>query len=309
MSELLKRCFPFDKPMDSTELLRCTNFLAETYPKLTVTELGNSILGKPIPVIAIGHGKRKALYVGAHHGMEWITSIVLLQFVSEFCDLLRKGVSIYRKNLSLLTEQYTVYVIPMLNPDGVDYQIHGVQAENPLYDRVRSMNGGSCDFSKWQANARGVDLNHNYNAGFQEYKQIETKEKIPCGAPTKYSGQEPESEPEVRALCNFIRFQKDMRLVLALHTQGEEIFCHPEEEVILRNFLALSRISALTGYKISEAEGTAAYGGLTDWCTLKEGVPAFTLECGKGVNPLPISDHTAIYYRLRETLFTAPTLF
>ena len=197
----------------------------------------------------------------------------------------------------------------MLNPDGVDYQIRGVQKENPLYDRVGSMNGGSFDFSTWQANARGVDLNHNYDAGFREYKRIEAEANVPCGAPTRYSGQEPESEPEVRALCNFIRCQNDLRLVLTLHTQGEEIFCHPKENVVLRNVLALSRISALTGYKISEAEGLAAYGGLTDWCTQRQGIFALTLECGKGVNPLPLSDHKAIYYRLRETLFTAPTLF
>ncbi len=309
MTAPLRTDFSPTNPMDSTELLRHIELIAEKHPSVTVLELGQSILGKSIPLIAIGHGKRKVLYVGAHHGMEWITSVVLLRFISEYCELLHRNKSIYKQSLPLLSEQYTIYVIPMLNPDGVDYQIHGVQEENPLIDRVITMNGGSHDFSHWQANARGVDLNHNYNAGFQAYKQLEAEQKIPCGAPTRYSGQEPESEPEVRALCNFIRFQEDLRCVLTLHTQGEEIFCRLSEDAITRNFRAISKISTLTGYRISEAEGPAAYGGLTDWCIEKQQLPALTLECGKGVNPLPLSDHTAIYRRLRETLFVCPTLF
>ncbi len=295
--------------MDSAELLHSIEILSKKHPSLTVMELGRSILGKSIPCISIGNGKRSVLYVGAHHGMEWITSVVLLRFVAEYCNLLERNEKAYKQSLRVLSDQYTIHVIPMLNPDGVDYQIHGIQKDNPLYDRVLSMNGGSLDFSHWQANARGVDLNHNYSAGFQAYKQIEADTGIPCGAPTRYSGQEPESEPEVRALCNFIRFQRNLRAVLTLHTQGEEIFCLPNEGAISRNFLALSRISALTGYKISEAEGAAAYGGLTDWCIQKQDIPALTLECGKGVNPLPLADQDAIYYRLRETLFIAPTLF
>ena len=309
METPIKRRFCMDVPMDSAELLRRIEIISKKHPTLSVMELGSSILGKCIPIISIGHGKRSVLYVGAHHGMEWITSIILLRFVAEYCDLLNRNEKAYKQSLRVLSDQYTIHIIPMLNPDGVDYQIHGIQKDNPLYDRALSMNRGSLDFSHWQANARGVDLNHNYNAGFQVYKQIEAEEKIPCGAPTRYSGQEPESEPEVRALCNFIRFQKDLRLVLTLHTQGEEIFCRLNEEPITRYFLALSKISALTGYKISEADGPAAHGGLSDWCVQKQGLTALTLECGKGVNPLPLTDHEAIYERLRETLFVAPTLF
>jgi g-D-glutamyl-meso-diaminopimelate peptidase len=197
----------------------------------------------------------------------------------------------------------------MLNPDGVDYQIHGISKENPLFERAFVMNGKSLDFSHWQANARGVDLNHNYNAGFREYKQLEAEEQIPCGAPTRYSGQEPESEPEVKAICQFIRFQKDLRLVMTFHTQGEEIYYQSDGKFVEKSMPAIFKLSDLMGYRLTQAEGLAAYGGLTDWCLQKQNVPALTIECGKGVNPLPQSDATSIYHRLREGFFTAPTLF
>ena len=283
--------------------------LSDTYSFLTLSYIGTSILDRAIPILHIGNGSRRVLYVGAHHGMEWLTSLVLTRFLEEFCEVVKEKKRVCGMYPCDLLDGYTLSVLPMLNPDGVEYQIHGVRDDNPLRERLLAMNGGSEDFSNWQANARGVDLNHNYDAGFAEYKKIEAENGIKKGAPTRYSGQEPESEPEIRALCNFIRFQKDLRLILSLHTQGEEIFCKASEGAITRNFLAISKISSLTGYKISEAEGPAAYGGLTDWCIQKQDLPALTLECGKGVNPLPLSDHTAIYQRLRETLFVAPTLF
>lgn len=303
------RILTYRSPVDHAEVMRAVNLFAERYPFLSVTGLGTSILGKSIPVLILGRGERHLLYVGAHHGMEWITSALLLRFVNEFCEFYKAGKTVYRVSLPTFWEQFTIHVIPMLNPDGVDYQIHGVSRENPLYARILGMNGGSDDFSHWQANARGVDLNHNYDVGFAEYKRLEQENKIPCGAPTRYSGQQPESEPEVSALCNYIRFHTPLRLVLTFHTQGEEIFYKSQGKVLPGTSASVKKFANLCGYRLSEADGLASYGGLTDWCIGKCDVPAMTMECGRGVNPLPISDFFPIYATIREALFTAPKLF
>ena len=196
----------WSKPMNSHALYDTIRNLLDKYPMIERFNIGKSILGIEIPVLIFGNGKRKFFYVGAHHGMEWITSSILLQFADDFCRLYQANGKIGKQTVASLWENFQFFVIPMLNPDGVDYATGGVDMQNPLRERVLNMNDESDDFSHWQANARGVDLNHNYNAGFAEYKELERANRIACGAPTRYSGEAPESEPEVRALCNYIRF-------------------------------------------------------------------------------------------------------
>ncbi len=305
MKERMSTATPFDH-VRLTELLAQ---IADTYPFAELTYLGSSIMDRAIPMIKIGNAPRAVLYVGTHHGMEWITAALLVRFLEELCEAVEKKQRIGAYYPVDLCKTRAVYILPMLNPDGADYQIHGVASDNPLYERLIEMNGGSTDFSRWQANARGVDLNHNYDAGFAEYKKLETEHGIAGGAPTRYSGLSPESEPEVSLLCNFIRFhQRELCGVMTLHTQGEEIFYRSGDVTLPRTAHVARRLSALSGYRVSDAEGLASYGGLTDWCVQKLGLPSFTLECGKGENPLPFSELSAIYLQLRHALFAFPRL-
>ncbi len=296
------------QPFDYEALMKCVTALDREYPFLSFNYLGNSIMGRGIPLLSIGKGQREVLYVGTHHGMEWITSLCLMRFVGELCECIQSNTMPYRISAELYLQSHTLYIVPMLNPDGVEYQIHGVEPDNPLFERLIAMNGDSDDFSKWQANARGVDLNHNYNAGFAEYKEVEAENGIMGGCATRYSGEAPESEPETASLCNFIRFHDRLRGVLTLHTQGEEIFYKSGETLPKRSEGVAKRLSNLTGYRLSVATGSASYGGLTDWCVRSPGLPSFTLECGRGVNPLPLLQFLPIYMGLREALFRFPML-
>jgi hypothetical protein len=158
------------------------------------------------------------------------------------------------------------------------------------------------DFSEWQANARGVDLNHNYEAGFFEYKRLEEAEGITAGK-TRFSGEYPESEPETRALASFIRTLMPEAIV-SLHTQGEEIFSKPDTEYVER---IAGRLGRSSGYKTSVAEGLSAYGGLCDYTGSVLNIPSFTVELGRGKNPLPYSSLGAIPDKVRNLLIFLPT--
>lgn len=268
--------------------------------------LGTTILGRKIPYLKLGNGKKITLYVGCHHGMEWMTSMILMRFASEYIYLASENRRIYNLSAEYLWRNRSVYIIPMLNPDGAELSIHGLTQDNPLKERLLAMNNHSSDFKHWQANARGVDLNHNYDHGFEEYKQIEKDLNITGGCATRYSGEYPESESETASLCAFIReHEKDITMLISFHTQGEEIYWSNGSVYPPRALTCAKILSKLSGYTLGEADGPASYGGLKDWYIQQYNRPAFTLECGKGQNPLPISDFAAVYEKLRELLFTA----
>lgn len=302
--KILELCEPFDH----AEMMTVIGEMSARYPELSVGTLGRSMLGRNIPILEVGKGKKRVIYIGAHHGMEGITAALLLRFVNEYIELWRAGSVIGKIPMRTLFEARSICIVPMLNPDGVEYALHGVSEDNPMRERVIAMNGGKHDFSHWQANARGVDLNHNYHAGFEEYKALEREMGIVGGASTKYSGEHPESEPETAYLCNYIRFQGDFSLALTLHTQGEEIYYTSCGESLPCSERIARHLAELSDYRLAKPEGTAAYGGFTDWFIREFGKPSFTVECGKGQNPLPFSDFTMMYLRIRKMLYMAPML-
>lgn len=299
----------FREAMDYENMMHCLDILTRRYDFLSVYPMGTSLGGRMIPMVRLGSEKaaRTVLYVGTHHGMEWITSVLLLRFIREYCEAYSQSRRMYNINMHYLFASRLICIVPMLNPDGVQLQQHGADSF-PKREELIAMNRGSTDFSHWQANGRGVDLNHNYNAGFAEYKALERAAGITGGAPTRFSGEYPESEPETGAMASYLRFDGSVRMILTLHTQGEEIYytsgsvCPPKSKSIAR------LLSQMSGYAVSAPEGMASYGGLTDWAVRELSLPSFTIECGRGENPLPLSQSFSIYTAIREMLFTAPIL-
>ena len=219
-----------------------------------------------------------------------------MKFIEEFSKAYAEGKTLSRGyNVQGIWNTATIYIVPMVNPDGVDLVLNGLSEDNPYYSDLISWNRGSSDFSQnWQANIRGVDLNHNYNAAWEESKEAEAALGITGPGPTRYSGPSPESEPESRAIADFTR-SKNFRLVLAYHTQGKVIYWDflnlaPPEALTIGN--ALSRAS---GYLLDETQGIASYAGYKDWFIKDYRRPGYTVEAGLGKNPLPISQFDTIY--------------
>ena len=278
--------------------------LLTAYPALSRRVLGKSLLGREIPLLILGRGRRKLLYVATHHACERITTRLLLHFVGELCEAALAATPPYGLALREILSRRMLCFVPMLNPDGVAISLGA--CEDPLADRRARMCPDG-DFSHWQANARGVDLNHNYAAGFAEYKAIERAAGLLDGAGSRYSGEYAESEPETAALAGFIRTVMPS-FVLSLHSQGEEIYWQGGGVELPHVRAAALRMSSLSGYRLATPEGAAAYGGLCDYTTAALGIPSFTVECGRGENPLPEGDAPLIYARLRRMLFETLTM-
>lgn len=276
--------------------------IRENYQFVSSGILSKSILGKNIHYFKIGSGKRNVLSVGTHHAMEYITASVLYNVIESFCKNLTRSVSSYGINLELLQQKFTFWFVPCLNPDGVDMHLFGAP-DSPLRARQIRMNGSE-NFSLWQSNARGVDLNHNYDFGFLEYKTLEAENGISAGK-TRYSGEYPESEPETKALSGLLKTVMP-DLLMTFHTQGELVFVRPRESEKAARIA--QRAAQLVGYSLSFPEGLADYGGLSDYAGEVLRIPSLTFEIGRGTNPIDysfVSSLTEIVYRLHVVL---PTL-
>ncbi|MBQ9745134.1 MAG: hypothetical protein IJW19_08415 [Clostridia bacterium] len=298
-----------ENELDYRALVERLEDIGEKSPYVHISYIGATVMGRRIPLVTIGNkdAKKGVLYVSTHHATENICTSVMLNFIEDYASLISTGKYACGINTRVLHEMRRICIIPMLNPDGVEYRLHGVDESNPLKERLLQYNGG-WDFNLWNANGRGVDLNHNYNAGFDEYKRIECESGITPGR-SRYSGESPESEPEVSAITEYINSNIDViDGILTFHTQGEEIFYKSMGYEAPGSAFLAKRIAKMTGYRISCAEGLASYGGLTDWFVRKYNKPSFTIECGKGKNPLGVSQISSIYLKLRETLYTFPIL-
>ena len=189
----------------------------------------------------------------------------------------------------------TMTVMPMVNPDGVSLVLEGLKQDNPNYNELIRWNNNSMDFSRtWQANNNGVDINHNYNAKFEEYKKIASENGYVVPGPTRYPGPYAESETETKGVVNLVN-GNNFNLAIAYHTQGEVIY-YKFDDINVQGAEAIGReLANAAGYTLDEATGLSSYSGFKDWFILSKIKPGYTVEAGLGRNPLPISQFEQIY--------------
>lgn len=247
------------------DLIRLDVFQKE----MSFFSIGTSYLGQNLFCVKAGEGEKNVLVVSGHHSLETILS----EFVMEY---------LFRSQPEWF-EGITLYVVPLLNPDGADIVLGRIKQSK-----------FSADKSRWQANYRGVDLNHNYDAGFYLAKEMVAKEGINGPHYTKYGGDSPFSEPETKAirdLCKKIPFD----VAVAFHSQGEEIYYEYDGLIPDGTDNYLKAFQKNSHYKISMPTGTASHGGMKDWFIKTYQKPAFTIEAGLGKNPLPHTLFPKIY--------------
>ncbi len=97
-----------------------------TYPFLNVQIVGNSVLGKPIYVIKLGRGPNKVFYSASIHANEWITSVLLMKFIENYCDAYVSDESLYGYSIKKLFNNASIFIMPMVNPDGVGLTFIGI---------------------------------------------------------------------------------------------------------------------------------------------------------------------------------------
>jgi hypothetical protein len=214
-------------------------FLKESvqrYPNLiTIKTIGTTWEGREIILATISIDVENAdlkpalLFTGTIHAREWIGNELSVHFI----DYLLKNYQSDPKVASALTKN-TLYMVPCLNPDGFEYSRQ--------------------HFSFWRKNRRnnkdgtyGVDLNRNFDIGFVKTK--DTSSNV-------YSGPEPFSEPETRAMRDFVAAHDNITIALDYHSQGNVFFpAHMFNHEAEINGTDLNLLCANMNYEIKKVTG------------------------------------------------------
>ncbi len=212
--------------------------------------IGKTVNGKNIPFFVVEKSCfPKVICQYSIHAREFITSFLALSQIKYFVRNGKVG---------------TVYFIPAVNLDGIEICLNG----NPLY----------------KANARGVDLNVNFDAkwGMGEHNKMVKGDK-------DYIGESPFSEPETKALRDFTLCVKP-DITLSYHSKGEEIYYEFGQDEIdkCRDYIYAKVVAKETGYLIKSTPNSA--GGYKDWCIEKLNIPALTIEVGSDLLSHPIKE-------------------
>ncbi len=202
--------------------------------------IGYSCQGREIYALHVGETTgRQFIAVYAVHAREWITARLAV------------------KHAKIGFNRGGGWIIPLLNPDGAILS----QTSRPL----------------WKANARGVDLNCNFDA---DWGSGRLNTRIRGGE--NCIGDYPFSEPETIALRDFTLRVRPY-VTLSFHTKGEEIYW---EYGGRGDKTGAEILQSVCGYKVKRIFGSA--GGYKDWCILSLNVPAYTIECGSDLLKHPI---------------------
>lgn len=279
--------------------------LDNRFKDLTVASCGKSLLDKTVYGFVLGDGDENILFVGGTHGLEWMTSLMLLKFTEKLMLAYENEDTLCGFNVKKLLKNKKLIIIPELNPDGIEISLKGACACGKYKNKNFEICNG--DFSGWSANARGVDINHNFNADWYNLHEKERKENISGPSPRRYGGEYPESEPETKIITELCR-NIDVNMLVTFHSQGEEIYYEYGNNTPEKSLYIAKIFSALTDYTLIKNEGLASSGGLKDWFIEEFKKSSFTIEIGKGKNPLPLSDFEDVYNKI-ESMMVISLLF
>ena len=133
----------------------------QNYNFLKIFSIGKSILNNEIYCIKFGIGKKEVLYTAGIHATEWITSLLLIKFAQNLCNAFVSNSQIYGYDAKYLYENCSLYIIPMINPDGINLVNNFYSPTSEVYISANNIAKNYPDIpfpSGWKANINGESL-------------------------------------------------------------------------------------------------------------------------------------------------------
>ncbi len=279
----------------TSDLLSITKFHQADKP-VKLLKIGTSLDKRSIYCLQIGNpkAKKKIIYTAGIHGREYMNPYFVMDNIEEMLNHYDTAYSKKGYTYRQLYNQVCLYVIPMLNPDGISIAQQGANAiqNKTLRANVKKIQKRlGISYSRWKGNAKNVDLNRNFPSGW---------EKLSSYRKEGSSGSKAGSEPETKCMMNYINTIKPTA-VISYHSMGELFYwgyAISKSSTCYKQALGMKKIvSRLTGYYAVPAHRSTkdACGCLEDWLAYKKKIPSVCVETGNVACPLPASQYNRLY--------------
>ena len=244
---------------------------------ITLGAIGCSLCNRLIYSVFIGDktAPRQILITAGIHAREHIS-----------CEVVLRQIEYALGNTEKVKQLGGITFLPLLNPDGLEILTKGIMAVKPRYWLLLKKILTNQNPLLYKANARGVDLNVNFDALWGTGKQNLTYPHT-----ENYIGTHPFSESETMALRNFTASLKPAATV-SYHAKGREIYWDfgQKGKKRKRDRSIAEKLNEKLQYKILDDDGTSA-GGYKDWCIKSLGIPSFTIELVDDSHSHPFVDY------------------
>lgn len=282
------------QPADNGTVRGLITTLRGRYSFLDAMPIGESVQKREISGIILGSGKERILYTAGFSGQDQLHTLVLLRFCEDLCNALERGECIANIRISEALAGRSLVFVPQVNPDGAEIAVHGSGSAGENARMVRELGGNKPGV--WHANSRGVDINYNFNVGWQELQRKQIKSGICSPCAKKWSGQAPESEPETMALiglCNRAKF----RHIIALNSQGEKVYWKYGDKTPACSRVMAEVMAAAAQYTMASKE-VPEHSSFMQWFIDQTGRSGLTF----GLESLSLEHFEDIYQKVQEML-------
>lgn len=244
-----------------------------------VFTIGKSEYGRELYAVKIGKGELNTIIIGTAHAREWINSLLVIEMVKLYTHAYNNYEFIENYNVRDVLDKCSIVFIPMQNPDGVTLQQQGLAAFTPRQQEEITQLGFNHKFKQWKANARGVDLNCQYNSGWEGFRR---NEPFPCYQ--NHKGYMPEQAAEAKAIVEYIRKNSsNAKALISYHSSGQVIYWTSNNADIDRDKRLTKKVSDATRYMIINGDWTPGP-GLCSWFRKETKGMALTIETGRYAN-------------------------
>ena len=233
------------------------------------------------------------LIVGATHGREWISYEVPLYFIHSILENYTSSTTDggeendtteYLNRAHYLINNREIWVIPVVNPDGVHKSLQRNDRQNNWTGWRKNLRDNNQN-GKEDYRDDGVDLNRNYG-----YKWgYDDQGSSPDPSSQTYRGPAPWSEAETQMIRALVEDEKhDFKTALTYHSYGEMILYpygyQPLDPEHFDQYLTIAREMAYwNGYRYGNYKSGLIYktnGDMIDYLYGEHKIISYTIELG-----------------------------